>query len=142
MLREVEILSHAIPHKDLCIQWDICTEMIIWDGQMPDRYPNVGLSHPEIMARVKRLSAKVPKDVELGFHLCYGDLDGKHFVDPRDAEKMVDLANALAKTVAHPISYVHTQGRLLSVINQHKGKDIRLASALRIFVAQHYRGEP
>ena len=107
MLREVEILSHAIPHKDLCIQWDICTEMIIWDEQMPDRYPNVGLSHPEIMARVKRLSAKVPKDVELGFHLCYGDLDGKHFVQPRDAEKMVDLANALAKAVAHPISYVH-----------------------------------
>jgi predicted DNA-binding ribbon-helix-helix protein len=35
-----------------------------------------------------------------------------------------------------------TQARLLSVINQHKGKDISLASALRIFVAQHYRGEP
>ena len=32
-----------------------------------------------------------------------------------------------------------TLGRLLSVINQHKGKDIRLASALRLFVAQHYR---
>jgi predicted DNA-binding ribbon-helix-helix protein len=32
-----------------------------------------------------------------------------------------------------------TLGRLLSVINQHKGKDIPLASALRIFVAQHYR---
>ena len=28
-----------------------------------------------------------------------------------------------------------TLGKLLSVINQHKGKDIRLASALRIFVA-------
>ena len=35
-----------------------------------------------------------------------------------------------------------TQGRLFSVVNQHKGKDIPLASALRIFVAQHYRGEP
>jgi predicted DNA-binding ribbon-helix-helix protein len=35
-----------------------------------------------------------------------------------------------------------TLGRLLSVINQHKGKDIPLASALRIFVAQYYRGEP
>ena len=32
-----------------------------------------------------------------------------------------------------------TLGRLFSVINQHKGKDIPLASALRIFVAQHYR---
>jgi hypothetical protein len=31
---------------------------------------------------------------------------------------------------------------LFSFINQHKGKDIRLASALRIFVAQHYSGEP
>jgi predicted DNA-binding ribbon-helix-helix protein len=32
-----------------------------------------------------------------------------------------------------------TLGRLLSVINQHKGKDIPLASALRVFVAQQYR---
>ena len=32
-----------------------------------------------------------------------------------------------------------TLGRLLSVINQHKGKDVPFASALRIFVAQHYR---
>ena len=107
MIREVEILCRAISHDDLCIQWDICTEMIIWDGQMPDRYPKVGLSHEEIMARMRRLAAAVPDDVELGFHLCYGDLDGKHFVEPRDASKMVELANALAKTVAHSISYVH-----------------------------------
>jgi predicted DNA-binding ribbon-helix-helix protein len=32
-----------------------------------------------------------------------------------------------------------TLGRLLSVINQRKGKDITLASALRTFVARHYR---
>jgi predicted DNA-binding ribbon-helix-helix protein len=31
---------------------------------------------------------------------------------------------------------------LIGVINQHKGNGISLASALRIFVAQHYRGEP
>ena len=28
---------------------------------------------------------------------------------------------------------------LISVINQQKGKDVSLASALRIFVAEHYR---
>ena len=32
-----------------------------------------------------------------------------------------------------------TLSRLLSVINQQKGKHKSLASALRIFVAQHYR---
>src|SRR3974390_633057 len=107
MIREVETVCRAIPHKDLCIQWDICTEMIIWDGQMPDRYPTVGLSHEELMARMQRLAAAVPHDVELGFHLCYGDLDGKHFVEPRDAGKMVELSNALVGTVTHPTSYVH-----------------------------------
>jgi hypothetical protein len=29
--------------------------------------------------------------------------------------------------------------RLIGVINQQKGKDVPLASALRIFVAEHYR---
>jgi hypothetical protein len=71
--------------------------MIIWDGQMPDRYPTVGLSHEELMARMQRLAAAVPHDVELGFHLCYGDLDGKHFVEPRDAGKMVELANVAGR---------------------------------------------
>jgi predicted DNA-binding ribbon-helix-helix protein len=32
-----------------------------------------------------------------------------------------------------------TLGRLLSLINQHRGTPKSLASALRIFVAQHYR---
>jgi predicted DNA-binding ribbon-helix-helix protein len=35
-----------------------------------------------------------------------------------------------------------TMGTLYSVINQHKGTHKSLASALRIFVTQHYRGEP
>ena len=107
MIREAETICRAIPHKDLCMQWDICTEMIIWDGQMPGRYPTAGISQQEILARMQRLSAAIPDDVELGFHLCYGDLDGKHFVEPRDAGKMVELANALMQTVAHSISYVH-----------------------------------
>ena len=33
-------------------------------------------------------------------------------------------------------------GRLVSVINSTKGKGFSLASAVRVFVAQHYRGEP
>jgi hypothetical protein len=49
----------------------------------------------------------VPQDVELGYHLCYGDLDAKHFIDPIDAGKMVELANALAASVRHPIAFLH-----------------------------------
>jgi hypothetical protein len=33
MLREVERICQAIPHRDLAIQWDVCQEMIAWDGR-------------------------------------------------------------------------------------------------------------
>jgi hypothetical protein len=108
MIREVEAVCRAIPHKDLCIQWDVCTEMVMWDGQLAARYPaSAGISKSEIMARLVRLAAAVPADVELGIHLCYGDFDGRHFVDPQDAGAMVDLANEMAKHIGHPLAYIH-----------------------------------
>jgi methionine synthase II (cobalamin-independent) len=55
----------------------------------------------------RRLGAAVPADVELGFHLCYGDLDGKHFIDPVDATKMVELANLMTRSVSRPITWLH-----------------------------------
>jgi len=107
MLAEVERICAAIPHQDLAIQWDVCIEMVIWDGQLASRYPKEGTSHADILARLTRLGDAVPSDVELGFHLCYGDLDAKHFVDPVDATKLVELANALAQSVKHPIAFLH-----------------------------------
>jgi hypothetical protein len=46
-------------------------------------------------------------DVELGFHLCYGDLDAKHFIEPIDATKMVELANLITRSVPRPITWMH-----------------------------------
>jgi hypothetical protein len=107
MLAEVARVCAAIPHRDLAIQWDVCIEMVIWDGQIAARYPKEGTSKPEIVARLTRLGDAVPSDVELGFHLCYGDLDAKHFVDPVDSAKLVELANALAASIQRPIAFLH-----------------------------------
>ena len=30
-----------------------------------------------------QLAGAVPGDVELGFHLCYGDMDAKHFIEDK-----------------------------------------------------------
>jgi len=49
----------------------------------------------------------VPDDVELGFHLCYGDWEAKHFIEPADAGKLAEFANLLAESVSRPITYVH-----------------------------------
>jgi methionine synthase II (cobalamin-independent) len=59
------------------------------------------------MERVRRLSAHVPSEAELGFHLCYGDFGAKHFIEPCNASRLVDVANTLARIISHPIAYIH-----------------------------------
>jgi hypothetical protein len=106
MVREVERICAAIPHRDLAIQWDVCIEMIQWDGRVPTM-PPFPFMEQVFTDNFRRLGTAVPADVELGFHLCYGDLDGKHFVEPVDATKMVELANLIARSVPRPITWVH-----------------------------------
>jgi methionine synthase II (cobalamin-independent) len=107
MAREIKAICQHIPHNDLCIQWDVCHDMILWDGQPQDQFPLVNASKEEITKRFARICAPVPDDVELGFHLCYGDFGGKHFFDPVTAGHLVDIANAIAGSVKHQIAYVH-----------------------------------
>lgn len=106
MMREIEAIYSVIPHNDLCLQWDVCVEMVIWDGQI--KYHGMfGASEAAVLARLERVSRNVPPTVELGFHLCYGDWDAKHFVEPKDAARMISLANALAEAIRRPIKYIH-----------------------------------
>lgn len=106
MLREVERICDAIPHQDLAIQWDVCIEMLMWDGRWPNAQPFPGMDKV-FGAAFGRLAAAVPSDVQLGFHLCYGDLDAVHFVQPTDATKMTELANLIVSNVQRPITYIH-----------------------------------
>jgi hypothetical protein len=106
MLREVERLARAIPHADLAIQWDVCIEMVAWDGRRPSSGAFPGMEDV-FAANFARLANVVPIDVELGFHLCYGDLDGKHFIDPEDASRMVEMANLIVRNADRPISWMH-----------------------------------
>lgn len=106
MLREVAAICENIPHQDLAIQWDVCIEMVIWDGgyQGIPSFPGMDKVFSESFAR---LASAVPADVELGFHLCYGDLDAAHFVEPRDATKMVELAHLMRDSAKRPLQWIH-----------------------------------
>jgi len=106
MLAEIAALCRHISHRDLCIQWDVCNEMVIWDGQPSDAVP-AGVPRQALIERMQRLCATIPQDVELGLHLCYGDFGARHFVEPKDAAQMVDFANALTRAIAHKLAYIH-----------------------------------
>ncbi len=57
MIREVKMICRAIPHRDLCIQWDFCHEMLLLDGQPQDQFPPVKASLQDIMQRTRRICA-------------------------------------------------------------------------------------
>jgi hypothetical protein len=104
MRAEVAEIAAAIPHSELAIQWDVAHEVQNLDGGRPH-----WLDDPErrIVERLVRLGEAVPGDVELGFHLCYGDFGHKHFIEPRDTGLMVHLINQVAGVLGRPIGWVH-----------------------------------
>ena len=108
MLREIDKLCQAIPHQDLAIQFDMVREIIWWDGrlaaQQPAPFEDV---EAQVVARLCRITRAVPPDVELGFHICYGDWGGRHHIQPADMAAMVELANAIVPHAARPITYFH-----------------------------------
>lgn len=106
MIKEAQAICAAIPHEDLCIQWDVCIEMVAWDGQ-PSVIPPIPNKEHVLPAVVAKMVDSIPEDVQVGIHLCYGDLDAKHFVEPVDAERMVSFANAITSVSRHPLAYVH-----------------------------------
>jgi hypothetical protein len=92
--------------RELALQWDVCIEMIQWDGRAPH------IPAPQAMEQIfrgafARLTAVVPAEVELGFHLCYGDMDAKHFIEPVDLGKAVELANLIVESSSHAVKWLH-----------------------------------
>ena len=106
MLLELGRIVAAIPSHDLAIQWDVCTEMLTWDGRNP-HLPAIPQMAAVFSATFARLTAAVPPEVQLGFHLCYGDLDAEHAVQPEDLGKAVELAQLLIGSAPRAVDWIH-----------------------------------
>jgi len=108
IVREIDKICRAIPHQDLCIQWDMVREIIWWDGRLAEQQPAPFVDiEAQVIARLDRIARHVPLDVELGFHICYGDWGGRHHIQPTDMGKMVELANAIIAGAGRPVTYFH-----------------------------------
>ena len=57
--------------------------------------------------RLAVCAAVIPDDVELGFHLCYGDFKHKHFMEPTDLGVCTEISNRLAAAAPRTIDYIH-----------------------------------
>jgi len=103
MFAELDRIAAAIPHNELAIQWDVAVEFGILEGMFGDS----SQVKQEIIERLIRIGERVPADIELGYHLCYGDAGHKHFKEPEDTSKLVEIANAISASVKRPINWIH-----------------------------------
>src|SRR5690606_36945697 len=94
-----------------------------------------------IVERLVRLGNRVPWGVDLGYHLCYGDALHKHFVEPQDAGRLVEVANAVAKGVRRPIAFVHLPVPRDRVDDEYYGplEDLDLGAGTQLYLGLiHY----
>ncbi|MFP5363518.1 MAG: class I SAM-dependent methyltransferase [Thermoleophilia bacterium] len=104
VLRELDEIFAAVPHDQLALQWDTRLEFAILEGVSPAWFEG---ARAGVLERLLRVSRGVPDDVELGFHLCYGDDYHGHFTVPDDTRKLVEMANSLATALSRPLNWVH-----------------------------------
>ena len=104
VLGELRTILGELPHDQLAIQWDTNFELGMLEGVFPVWFGDV---KGGILERLLRISRHVPADVQLGYHLCYGDVQHRHFKEPADAGKLVEVANALAASLGRPLTWIH-----------------------------------
>ncbi len=104
LFREVDAICAAIPHEDLAIQWDVSTEMGQWEGVRHAYFPDVKAG---VIERLAMHCNRVPRDVELGVHLCYGSYGGRHWKEPESTANMVEVHNRLIQSLDRPLAYIH-----------------------------------
>lgn len=147
MQRELAEIARSIPHADVAIQWDISPEVIaILEQQIPE-VANL-ISREQILQGAARITDAVPRDIEVGWHFCYGDagpstneVETKHPIEPRDLRILVDFANDLCAATQRPVNWVHMPVPRARDDRAYFAplKDLRLKPGMQLFLGLVHR---
>jgi hypothetical protein len=101
---EVAQIAKALPNDRIALQWDVCQEVLAWEGYYD---PGPVDFRKETIDVLTRIGDGVPASVEFGYHLCYGSPADEHMVLPKDMGIMVEMTNAVVAGVKRPIQFFH-----------------------------------
>jgi|SRR5690242_4170969 len=109
LLAQIEKMMAVIPPDQLAIQWDVASAIFApLQNATPNRH---GRTKEEMLetfsASCVRLGAGVPATVDLIYHLCYGDSNHRHAVEPVSTADMVDVATRVSAGLRRTIQLFH-----------------------------------
>ncbi|MBW4041948.1 MAG: hypothetical protein HIU86_07440 [Acidobacteria bacterium] len=110
LFAEVDRIAAAIPHHAFQVQWDTAVEFAwleraVLGGVVLEPWWDDVLEG--VLARLADAAAHVPADVPVGFHLCYGDVEEAHFVQPADTGVLAEVVRGTLARSARPLAYFH-----------------------------------
>ena len=107
--REIDKIAAAIPHDELAIQFDVASAVFArLERNEASSYGHTKAETQDTFANILvELGDRVPSEIDLLYHLCYGDSGHKHVVEPTDMADMVEFANRVSRQVKRPIALIH-----------------------------------
>jgi hypothetical protein len=102
LLADLDRAMVTLPHDRIAVQWDIAVEMGLLEGGFGTDPAPVDAIARGIVTCVDR----VPEDVPVGLHLCYGDYGHQHWKQPASLELQVRLANAVEAGARRALDFV------------------------------------
>lgn len=109
MEAQLDRILDGIPSDRLAIQWEVCIEFGILEGLWT--FQDTGIegkgAREGVGEHIVHLGNLVPGDVEMGYHLCYGDAGHQHFVEPRDTGHLAWAVQTLLGQVNRHIDWIH-----------------------------------
>jgi hypothetical protein len=103
-IAEVRKIAAEVPNDKLAIQWDVCQEVLAWEGYFDEGPVDF---RTETLGVLAEIGNAIPRAIELGYHLCYGSPADEHLVQPKDAGIMVEMVNGIVSGVSRPIDFFH-----------------------------------
>ena len=105
---EIEKMVEKIPPGELVIQWDLAVENRFLEAKMEKEGIEAGKREAErLMAPAADICPYIPKEVELGYHSCFGTLNGWPSRQPASLLGTVLLLNAGIAASGRKVEFVH-----------------------------------
>jgi hypothetical protein len=102
LFADLDDLLTRVPRDRCAVQWDVAVEFGLLEGIMG---PGSALPVEQVAPGLVRCVERVPGEVPVGLHLCYGDYGHEHFKQPESLQMQVDLLNAVSSTAQRTVDW-------------------------------------
>ena len=105
---EVAKMVEKIPPADLAIQWDLAIENRYVEAMLArDGAAAAEREAERLMAPAREVCAVTPDAVAVGYHSCFGTLEGWPSRQPKDLAGSVMLLNAAVRASGRRVDFLH-----------------------------------